>query len=254
VTLVAAIDHLEQARATAQAELDAIDAALSALRKVSSGAGPSKEPGSPSSPPVKGGVHPPIEPSSRPARISKKGPQPRRAVAHTIPAEVKAEVIAYAREHGTEAAVKRFSYAQSSIDRWRREAGERRVSGRKKGEKAADNISPKVTPALPVLPPSTRVEKPEAPQDAARSAAIESAGLDEDDAQLRAHERFRKVTPVAKPKVGAALTPALKLRILDYALTHTVQETATRFAVDQRHIYDWRASRAQIEKEAGAGA
>jgi hypothetical protein len=59
---------------------------------------------------------------------------------------------------------------------------------------------------------------------------------------------FQAITPEGD------ITPQLKLKILDYALTHTVQETANQFAVAQQHIFDWRASRAQIEKEAGVSA
>jgi transposase-like protein len=249
MTIASVIADLEQARAQRQDEIDAIDAALRELRMIRSGTeGPHQQPVNISQ--AKDTAPETSAASSLPARAV-PGPRPRHGgAANAIPPDVKAKVVAYAREHGTAAAVKKYGYGQSSIDRWRRLAGEHRVSGRKKSSSGAPVgvVSP-TTPRKQRVEAGAPLEQPIDTTDRARDAAIASAGLADDDERPDPNERFRAAPHVAKPKVGTSLTPALRIKILDYALTHTVQETANQFGVSQQHIYDWRASRAQIEAE-----
>jgi hypothetical protein len=130
----------------------------------------------------------------------------------------KTMAVAYAREHGTEAAVRHFGFGQSTIDRWRRQDGEHRESGKPR--------------KIPV--PSPKAEKPE-------------SNIDPHPSVRRVPAKGNNVTGFSHPKGQSILSDEAKLKIVDYSIAHGVKAAADHFAVAQDHITDWRADIRKLE-------
>jgi transposase-like protein len=179
---------------------------------------------------------------SNPVGASPERVPVKKASSHNaVSPEDKAEVIAWAQEHGTEQASRKFGFAVSTVTRWRREAGEVRVPPH--GPPPTKKNAPGSKPPLSLRVPT--VEKAEVPLPAIDRHP--SSNIDPHPTLPSEPVRTGHIAGFSPKSGNSILTDAEKLRIVDYSLAHGVKEAADYFAVGQDRILEWRGNVRKLE-------